>query len=297
MARPDPNWDLYRTFLAVLREGSLSGAARFLGLAQPTVGRHIDSLEQAVGFPLFTRSQHGLAATEAAVDLRPYAETLSSTAAALLRAASGQGCAVQGAVRVSASDVMGVEVLPPVLAELRERHPGLVIELVLSNAVEDLLRRDADIAVRMVEPRQEALTVRRLGAVTLGLHAHRRYLDRHGVPERLADLAAHSLIGFDRETPAIRSMLDRLPAFDRSQFALRADSDQAQLAAIRAGFGIGFCQAALARRDPDLVRVLPDAVELTLGTWLAMHENLKATPRCRAVFDALAAGLTGHMDR
>lgn len=297
MNHTGPSWELYRTFLAVLREGSLSGAARWLGLTQPTVGRHIEALEQAVGFQLFTRSQRGLAATEAALELRPYAEALSSTAAALLRAASGQGAAVKGTVRVSASEVVGVEVLPPILAALRERHPALVIELALSNAVEDLLQREADIAVRMVEPSQEALVVKRLGTISIGLHAHRRYLERQGTPKRLEDLAAHSVIGFDRETPDIRSMMKRMPKLDVSRFALRTDSHLAQLAAIRAGFGIGICQVALARRDRNLVRVLPDAFELKLGTWLAMHENLRSTPRCRAVFDALAAGLAGHVAR
>jgi DNA-binding transcriptional LysR family regulator len=296
MSHSEPSWDLYRTFLAVLREGSLSGAARSLGLTQPTIGRHIEALEEAIGFQLFTRSPQGLAATEAALELRPYAEALSSTAASLLRAASGQGGAVKGTVRVSASEVVGVEVLPPILAALRERHPELVIELALSNVVEDLLRRDADIAVRMVEPSQEALVVKRLGTITLGLHAHRSYLARRGTPKRLEDLATHSVIGFDRETPAIRSMLKRVPRFDVSRFALRTDSDLAQLAAIRAGFGIGVCQVALAARDRALVRVLPDAFELKLGTWLAMHENLRSTPRCRVVFDALAAGLEGYVE-
>jgi len=297
MERIEPSWDLYRTFLAVLREGSLSGAARSLGLTQPTIGRHIEALEQAVGFQLFTRSQRGLAATEAALELRPYAEALSSTAGALLRAASGQGGTVKGSVRVSASEVVSVEVLPPILAALRERYPELVIELAVSNVVEDLLRRDADIAVRMVEPSQEALVVRRLGTIPLGMHAHRRYLERRGTPKRFEDLATHSVIGFDRETPALRSMLQRFPKFDVSRFALRTNSDLAQLAAIRAGFGIGICQVALARRDRDLVRVLPEAFEVKLGTWLAMHENLRSTPRCRIVFDALAAGLKGHVER
>ncbi|HKN29191.1 MAG TPA: LysR family transcriptional regulator [Roseiarcus sp.] len=292
----EPSWDLYRSFLAVLREGSLSAAARALGLTQPTVARHIDGLEAAIRFPLFTRSQQGLAATEAALELQPYAESLAATTAALLRAASGQGRAVGGAVRVSASEVIGAEVLPPILARLREDHPALEIELVLSNAVDNLLRRDADIAVRMVEPIQEALVVKRVGAVTLGLHAHRTYLARAGAPRDVKDLRTHSLIGFDRETPAIRSMLQRAPALDGLRFALRTDSDTAQLMAIKAGFGIGVCQTALARRDRDLERVLPDAFALELGVWLAMHENLRSTPRCRAVFDGLAAGLKAHVD-
>lgn len=291
----DPDWNLYRSFLAVIEEGSLSGAARSLGLAQPSVGRHIDALESAVGFQLFIRSQHGLTPTGTALELRPYAEALSSAAAALLRAASRQGTA-GGVVRITASEVVGAEVLPPILAALRRSHPGIIIELALSNAVENLLRHDADIAVRMVEPRQDALLVRRVGVIPVGLHAHRDYLARHGTPRSLDDLGAHSLIGYDRETPAIRSMRREFMFPDRALFALRADSDLAQLAAIRAGFGIGGCQTKLALREPNLVRVLPDSFEMKLGTWLAMHENLRSAPHCRVVFDALFDGLKDYAD-
>jgi DNA-binding transcriptional LysR family regulator len=279
-----------------MQEGSLSGAARALGLTQPTIARHIEALESSLGFQLFTRSQKGLAATEAAVELKPYAESVAATVGAMVRAASGQGRSIKGTVRVSASEVMGAEVLPVILTGLREQHPELEIELVLSNAVDNLLRRDADVAVRMVEPAQEALVVKRVGSITIGLYAHRRYLERAGVPRTLQSLGSHTLIGFDRETPAIRSMRRRVPGFDSVRFALRTDSDIAQLMAIKAGFGIGFCQVALARRDPDLRPVLATAVNLKLGVWIAMHENLRSTPRCRAVFDGLAAGLKTHVD-
>jgi DNA-binding transcriptional LysR family regulator len=292
----EPDWSLYRSFLAVLREGSLSGAARSLGLTQPTMARHIEALEAAIGVELFTRSQQGLAATESALELRPYAESLAATTAAMMRMASGQGQAVKGTVRVSASQIMGAEVLPPIFSSLREQHPDLEIELLLSNAVDNLLRRDADIAVRMVEPVQEALVVKRLGSVAVGLHAHRRYLERAGKPHSRNDLHSHSMIGFDHETPAIRSMRQRVPGFESIRFAFRTDSDIAQLMAIKAGFGIGMCQVALAQRDPDLERVLPSAFDLKLGVWLAMHENLRSTPRCRAVFNGLAAGLRTHVD-
>ena len=295
MSRTEPSWDLYRTFLAVLTEGSLSGAARALGLTQPTVARHIDALEAVIGYDLFVRSQRGLAPTEAALDLRPYAETLASTSAALLRAASGHSTAVKGTVRISASEVVGVEVLPAILTDLRARYPELVIELVLSNSLDDLLRREADVAVRMVEPVHEALVARPVGSITLGLHAHRRYLKRRGVPSRLEDLSRHDLIGFDRETPAIRSMLQRVSGFEHIHFAMRADSDLAQLAAIRAGFGIGVCQIALAARHPDLARVLAEEFRLDLQTWIVMHEDLRSSPRCRVTFDALADGLTTYI--
>lgn len=287
----EPDWDLYRSFLAVLDERSLSGAARRLGLTQPTIARHLDALEQAIGTQLFLRSQRGLAPTETALELGPYARAMATTSAALLRTASGRAREVRGTVRISASEVVGAEHLPPLLADLRARHPGLVIELALSNAVENVLERAADIAVRMVEPAQEALLARHLPSIRVGLFAHRRYLARKGTPARLDALAEYDLIGFDRETPAIRAAVQRFPVLARSAFALRTDSDLAQLAAIRAGFGIGICQAAIARREPDLVPVLPDAFALDLPVWIVMHEDLKASRRHRVVFDALVEGL------
>jgi DNA-binding transcriptional LysR family regulator len=296
MNQSEPGWELYRTFLAVLQEGSLSGAARALQLTQPTIARHIDALEQALGIRLFVRSQRGLAATEVALDLRPYAEALASSAAAIRRAASGRRGSVSGSIRITASEVIGAEVLPPILANLRERHPALEFELVLSNAIDNLLRRDADIAVRMVEPVQEALVVRRVGDVSLGLHAHRRYLEHHAEPQRIADLLQHSMIGYDRETPVVRTLRRQLPGFDRVHFVFRSDNDLAQLAAIRAGFGIGGCQIAIARRDPDLIQVLTQEFQFKFGVWVVMHENLRSLPRCRAAFDGLVAGLMDHVD-
>lgn len=296
METTEPGWDLYRSFLAVLREGSLSGAARALGLSQPTIGRHVEALEQALGLPLFTRSGQGLSPTEAAEDLRPHAEALAAGAAALLRTASGARAGTRGTVRVTASEVIGAEVLPPILARLRQEHPALVIELVLTNRTEDLLRRDADIAVRMVRPAQEALVARRIGSVAVGLHAHRRYLDRCGMPESLEALRDHAVIGFDRENAFIRGLRAQGVPLHRGLFALRTDSDLAQLAAIRAGFGIGACQLGLARRDPALVRVLPEALAIGLDTWVAMHADLRGSRRYRIVFDALAEGLTDYIN-
>lgn len=283
----EPSWDLYRTFGTVLREGSLSGAARVLGLTQPSVARHVDALEAAIGADLFVRSQRGLSPTDAALELKPYADALASQSAALLRTASGPAGEVAGTVRISASEVVGVEHLPPILAALRREHPRLTIELVLSNALDDLLQREADIAIRMVQPTQQALVTRKAGYLAIGLHAHRAYLDRRGVPHSVADLGGHDVIGYDIETPAIRAITRLFPGLDRASFALRTDSDVAQLAAIRAGFGIGICQVSLAARDPGIVRVLADAFEVRLDLWITMHEDLRSSARCRAVFDAL----------
>jgi DNA-binding transcriptional LysR family regulator len=289
------NWELYRTFLAVLTEGSLSGAARALGITQPTAGRHIETLEAAFGQPLFTRSQTGLLPTEAASALRGYAEAMRSTAAALERAAAGHGAAMSGVVRISASEVISVEVLPPIIAQLRRAHPGLVVELVASNRLQDLLQREVDIAVRMTQPKQEMLIARRIGTVEVGLHARDDYLAEHGTPATLADLADHAVIGFDETTPYLRAATKQFPMWRREAFAIRTSSDMAQLAMIRAGCGIGLCQAGVARRDPRLVRVLAKPCTFGLDTWITMHEDLRSNPRCRAVFDVLAQGLGAYI--
>lgn len=288
-------WELYRSYLGVLEEGSLSGAARAMGVAQPTVGRHVDALEKALGVTLFTRSQTGLLPTEAALALQPFAQAMSNAARALKRAAESQDSGIQGTVRVTASEVIGQEVLPPILAQLQEAHPDLTVELVLTNRVQDLLQREADIAVRMTQPKQEQLIARRIGALPLGLHAHKDYLRKHGTPKSLAEVAQHALIGFDEETPFVRAARKNFPLWRREIFAVRTDSDMAQMSMIRAGAGIGVCQVALAARDPDLVNVLPGCIPLALETWLTMHEDLRNNPRCKVTFDALLKGLEDYI--
>ncbi len=292
-------WELYRSFLGVLTEGSLSGAARALGITQPTVGRHITTLEQALGIVLFTRSQTGLRPTEAAASLGVYAQEMKSTAASLERAAGSQGGngVVKGVVRISCSDVIGVEVLPPVIAQLREPHPELKIELVLTDRVQDLLRREADIAVRMVQPKQLLLVARRIGQIDVGLHARRDYLERQGTPRTLDELATHSTIGYDQLTAYLRQAEKSFKGLRRDLFSLRSDSNLAQFALIHAGAGIGMCQVPLARRYGNLVRVLPKMISLPLETWVTMHEDLRGSPRCRVTFDALVDGLLAYVGK
>jgi len=293
MADTAPDWSLYRTFLAVVEGGSLSAAARSLGIAQPTVGRHIEALEQALGGDaLFTRSPGGLLPTEAALALRPHAQAMAAAAEALVRTASGTAEAVAGTVRVTASEIMGAEVLPPILTDFHEANPGVDVELALSNHNEDLLRREADIAVRMARPTQEALLAKRIGLVWVGLFAHRRYLQRHGEPTAM-DEPGQVAVGFDRDASVPKSVaaLGLPPA--RQFFAFRSDSDLAQLAAMRAGFGIGGCMFGIAGRDPNLVHVLP-SMRFSMEMWVVMHEDLKASRRMRAMFDHLVEGLTAY---
>jgi len=290
-------WELYRSFLGVLNEGSLSGAARALGLTQPTVGRHVAALERELGTVLFTRSQTGLMPTEVAETLRGYAQAMASTAAALERAAGSQGAAgaVNGVVRISCSDVIGIEVLPTIIAGLRVAHPGLKVECVLTDRVQDLLQREADIAVRMVAPKQAQLMARRIGHIEVGLHARRDYLARHGTPRDVDRLAEHAIIGYDQPTAFLRQAEKLVKGLRRELFSLRCDSNVAQLALIRAGAGIGLCQVPLARRDAELVRVLPRRVSFQLDTWVTMHEDFRNSPRCRVTFDALVQGLSDYL--
>ncbi len=291
--RTQPGWELYRSFLAVVREGSLSGAARALGLTQPTIGRHIDALESALAVSLFTRSQAGLIASPGASGLVPYAEAMASAADALQRAASGEAEDDRGAVRITASEMIGSEVLPTALAIFREAHPRIIVELQLSNRSEDLLRREADIAVRMVRPSQGALFARKVGIIQLGFHAHPRYLKAHGTPKTMAELLEHPLIGFEK-APTVRRLENLNFPISRDLFAFRCDSDIGQYAALRAGFGIGVCQLALARRD-KLVPILPGALSFQLETWVVMHQDLKSTRRMRLMFDHLLEHLRTYI--
>ncbi len=293
MVQTQPGWELYRSFLAVVREGSLSGAARALALTQPTVGRHIDALEEALGISLFTRSQTGLHATEGALALVPHAEAMASAAAALQRAASGEAEEDRGTVRITASEMVGTEVLPPILSLFREAHPRIAVELVISNRSEDLLRREADIAIRMIRPTQAALVAKKIGAVHLGLYAHPSYIERHGAPKTAGELPDHPIIGFDRE-PSIRRIVQLGMTLSRDLFAFRCDNDIAQFAALRAGYGIGVCQYPLARRY-GLVCVLPEIEVFELDVWVAMHEDLKTSRRMRLMFDHLAEHLAAYI--
>jgi DNA-binding transcriptional LysR family regulator len=296
MSETPIDWALLRSFLAVAELGSLSAAARSLRLTQPTLGRHIEGLELQLRTKLFARSARGLTATEAALALLPHAKLMASTAAALTRAATGEMEEEKGSVRLAASDVVGAEILPKLIAAFRLAHPLVDVELVLSNRNENLLVRDADVAVRMVRPTQQQLVARKIGDVPVRLYAHRDYARRRGIPQSAEALAGHDLIGYDR-IPAIFEGPGELGrTISRNDFTLRCDNDLAQLALLRAGAGIGGCQVQLAARESDLLPVLHGLVELPLEMWLVMHEDLRASRRVRALYDFLGTGLANHVN-
>lgn len=294
MANAD--WDLFQSLHAVLQAGSLSAAAKSRGLTQPTLGRHIEALEQKLGAPLFLRSPRGLTPTDLAIQMTSHLAEMNAAASAALRDASGSADSLKGAIRITASQIIGTEVLPTILARFRREQPEIDIELALSNKAEDLSRRDADIAVRMMRPTQGALVARKVGAIGVGFYATPDYLACFGAPRSLLDLDDHTVVGFDREAPPLAALteLDLPWEVSRDLFGFRSDNDLAQIAAIRAGVGIGACQHLLARRY-GLTPVLPEAFGFELEVWVAMHENLKGNRRMRLMFDQLVAGLQAFL--
>ena len=217
---------------------------------------------------------------------------MSAAAAAALRDASGAADSMKGAIRITASQIMGSEVLPTILADFRRQHCEIEIELALSNKAEDLSRRDADIAVRMMRPTQGALVARKVGAIGVGFYAAPAYVECHGAPQTLDEMFGHTVIGFDREPPPLAALaeLDLPWEINRDLFAFRSDNDIAQMAAVRAGLGIGAIQHQIARRW-GLTPVLSNAFGFELEVWIAMHENLKSNRRMRLMFDHLVVGL------
>lgn len=295
MSSANVAWEDQRAFLAVLEEGSLSGAARRLGVAQPTVRARVEALEQALGVVLFTRSVNGLTPTEQARSLGDTARAMARASDAFVRSASAPPGQVAGVVRLSVSEFVGIEVLPPMLASLRATHPGIVVEVSLSNASADLLEQEVDIAVRMHPPRHEALVIQKVGAIPLGLFAHRDYLARRGTPTGRKDLLGHDFIGPDRARPDLQFAAALYPDLARERFVVRTDSHPAVLALARAGLGIAVVQAPIGRADPLLAPVLPDLEIGVLDTWIVTHGDLRGVPRVRAVFDHLVGAFNAYV--
>lgn len=291
------SWDDQRVFLAVLEGGSLSAASRTLGVSQPTVRSRLEALERALGVTLFTRSPQGLTPTDHAKALQGHARTMDHASRAFLRAASAPPGEVRGTVRVSVAEVVGMEVLPPMLASLKLRHSELCIEVELSNASANVSEQAADIAVRMFSPSQEALVAKKVGGIALGLFAHRDYLARRGVPSSMDDLCHHDLIGPDRSVQDRRYVEGWLPPALAARITVRTDSHPAQLALARAGLGIAVVHRALGLADPRLVHVLPHWVIDTLPVWLVKHRDLRQEPRVRVAFDHLALQFADYCGR
>ncbi|SFI96015.1 LysR family transcriptional regulator [Albimonas pacifica] len=287
----DLDWAELQALLAVARAGSLSAAARAGGLSQPTLSRRLAALEGRLGERLMERGAGGVRLTDAGREALARAEEMEAAAHRLSRAAAGRARGVSGVVRVTASRVVATYLLPGPLAELLEAEPALEIELVASDASANLLRREADIAVRMYRPAQADLVTRKVSEMALGLFASPAYLARHGAPRTVADLAAHRVVGFDRSDLIVEGFAKAGFPLPRRFFRLRTDDQVAYWEAVAAGAGIGAGQKPVAARDPRVTPVLPEAELGALPVWLTAHADLRGSARVRRVFDHLAESL------
>jgi DNA-binding transcriptional LysR family regulator len=285
------DWSLVRSFLAVLDAGSVMGAARRIGAQQPTLSRHLAELEAQLGVPLFERTGRGVSPTAAALAIAAAARQMQEGADVLGRALAGQRDATAGTVRITTSDVAAVWLLPEVLAALQAEEPGIAIELVASNGLTNLLRREADIAVRMVRPAQSSLIARKLGDVAITAAAHEAYLARAGTPGTPADLLQHRLIGYDRDDLILRGFAAMGVAVTREQFVLRTDDQVAYGRLVAAGAGIGFVAAYNVPLWPGVRTLLPMLTIPPLPCWLAVHREIRGNRVVRRVYDFLAEAL------
>ena len=286
----EPDWALLRVFLEVANSGSLSRAALALGSSQPTLSRQLAQLEAQLGHALFERTTRGVRLTDAGTALRVPAERMREHARQFAMVAAGRSKTVAGTVRVTASEVFSAYVLPVLLLGLRRAHPEIQIELVASNSIENLLEREADIALRMVKPTQSALIARRLADQPLAMYAHRDYIARRGQPTG-ANMLEHDWVGYDRSDQMLRGFRAAGFAVGPELFGVRCDNQIVAWQVVLAGLGIGVTTQRVAALSPQVVRVLPKLPIPPLRLWITAHRELRGTPRLKLVFDALADAL------
>ena len=282
------NWDRMHAFLQVARCGSLSAAARKLGVSQPTLSRNIQALENETSLQLFQRSSQGLLLTEAGQALVDAASRMDEAADQFNRQVSGMSDELQGTVRISANEIVGIYLLPPAIAAFRKQHPAVQVEIVITNKASSLSRREADIALRMFRPTQLDLVARRLPDMKMGFFAHQDYLAAHGEPEDLLQFMQHTIIGFDENMDFIEGAAEMGFCFKREHFQLRTDHLLAQIALARAGAGIVGSHVCLAKLWPELTQILHWVALPSLQFWIVCHSDTQYNSRIRAMTAFLA---------
>lgn len=288
------DWSLIRAFLAVAETGSLSGAARSLSQSQPTLGRQIKLLEDHLGLRLFDRKARGFDLTHNGESLLEPARAMRDAFGQLSLRAAGHDDKMRGTVRITASEVMARHALPQIIADIRQTEPEIQIELVPSDASENLLFREADIAVRMYRSTQLDVITKQIAVAPLGVFAARSYLERHQSPKTIDDLIDHCLIGYDRDDRIIQGMRAMGWQVKRDFFDVRCDDQNTYWELVRAGCGIGFTQQFVARKDSDIVQLLPEMQFDPLPIWLAAPEAMRTAPRVKRVWDLLEIGITSR---
>ncbi|MEM8792354.1 MAG: LysR family transcriptional regulator [Pseudomonadota bacterium] len=291
------DWNQVRAFLATAEEGSFSGAARALRSTQPTIGRQISELERTLGVTLFERSVRGPSLTDAGQNLLSHARAMGESATLISMTASAHAQEVSGEVAVTATDLLSATVLPAVLAPLRRDAPGVRIRIVASNDTQNLIRREADIAIRHARPDQPELFARHVGNFRAALYASTDYLDGAGWPRTPQDIANHAFVGSpdpERLIPALHNMGIPVRA---ENFVMNSQNGVVVWELLKAGFGISMLPEILCDAEPGIVKVLPSLQSLEFPIWLVTHRELQTSRRIRLVFDQLARGLIEAADR
>lgn len=287
----DLDWNQLKAFLETAETGSLSAAARKLGLTQPTLSRQVAAIEQRMGVTLFERVGKAMALTPTGLDLLEHARAMGAAAENLRLAATGRSQAVGGVVSVSATDVVAACLLPPLVRQLHQEEPGIAVEVISSNALSDLLRREADIAIRHVKTDQPDLIARLVREAAAHFYASEDWVRVHGHPRRAEEAAHVPFVGSDRSGHFLAFLRQHGLALTEASFSCFADHSMAQWALVRHGMGIGAMMDEIARETPGVVRVLDDVPPVRFPIWLVTHRELRTSRRIRVVFEALATGL------
>lgn len=291
------DWRALQDVVTVAETGSLSAAARRLNVSQPTVGRRIEQLEEQLGTLLFNRTARGLVLTKVGEGILSHARQMEEGALAIERIATGANQELQGNVRVSLIEDLGIQWLPNKLDKFYVEFPQLSIEVNIDNRNVNLLRREADIAIRLARPEQADLICRKVGMLYFGLYASQSYLDEHGTPEHRRDLKDHFHVGFDEEMGRSPNIKKLESFFDTVRIRHRSNSHIEMMEATRAGLGCAALCCCIADPHPDLRRVLIKEINYGREIWLVTHAEINSSARIRAVFDFLGKALEEDEDR
>ena len=281
------DWNRARAFLVTAEEGSLSAAARALGMTQPTLGRQVEALQAELGVLLFERVGRGLTLTAAGLDLLEHVRGMGEAANRVSLSASGQSQTIEGAICITASEVNAAFLLPPILAQLRREHPGVEIKLVASNAVRDLRRREADIAIRSGKPTDESLIATRLRDTPARLYATPSYLKKIGNPTTAAELSEADFIGFTDDDRFMNGMNALGFSLTRKNFPIYTENHMVLWELVKSGLGIGVIIEEVGDAEPLVRRVLPAMTPIPVPLWLVSHREVHTSRRVRTVFDLL----------
>ncbi|WP_337658790.1 LysR family transcriptional regulator [Sphingorhabdus sp. Alg231-15] len=287
------DWNLLQSFIAVSEHGSFSEAARATHGSQATLSRHISLLEGQLDTHLFDRAVGGTELTSRGMEVLQHALAMADAAGRLSLDIEGHETNLSGTVRITATTVTSTFILPSILAELRREEPEIDVELIASNKTDNLLRREADIAVRMYQPTQADLFARKVGETGFGLFAANSYLERNATVTAPDDLLNHDFIGFDKNDLIIEALKRFGLDVDREFFAFRCDDQVVCWNMVLQGYGIGFNQLEIGEREPKVSRINVSVEPNPVPVWLAAHSELKTNPRVRRVFDFLANRLSG----